>query len=114
MCISELLDVDIKDIFYKVRCVLLPVPSFGLEREKIRDNPGDARVPSDTHRLTAADFWGPLFVVLAYALISIYGQLGVCLVPQRGALVTCAGHIVDPHNLVLRVAAGHAAGTDAG
>ena len=24
-----------------------------------------------------ADFWGPLFVVLVYALVSLYGQLSV-------------------------------------
>ncbi|XP_003385778.1 PREDICTED: protein YIPF4-like [Amphimedon queenslandica] len=56
----EELDIDLKDIYYKIRCVLFPIPSLGLERHVIRDNP---------------DFWGPLFVVLGYALLSVYGQL---------------------------------------
>ena len=51
-----------KDIYYKLRCVLLPLPFLGLQRSVIRDSP---------------DFWGPLFVVLAYALISVYGQFRV-------------------------------------
>lgn len=58
----EELDVDLPDILYKLRCVLLPLPSATMHRDKIRDSP---------------DFWGPLFVVLTYSLISIYGQLGV-------------------------------------
>lgn len=58
----EELDIDVKDIYYKVRCVLLPLPYFRLKLALVRDNP---------------DFWGPLFVVLSYALISLYGQLGV-------------------------------------
>ena len=59
---SEELDIDVKDIYYKLRCVLLPLPFLGLERTIIRDSP---------------DFWGPLFVVLLYALISVYGQFRV-------------------------------------
>lgn len=59
---SEELDIDVKDIYYKLRCVLLPLPSSWLQRTAIRDNP---------------DFWGPLLVVLAYALISVYGQFRV-------------------------------------
>lgn len=59
---SEELDIDVKDIYYKLRCVLLPLPSSWLQRTAIRDNP---------------DFWGPLFVVLVYALISVYGQFRV-------------------------------------
>lgn len=63
VCIcSEELDIDVKDIYYKLRCVLLPLPFLGLERTIIRDSP---------------DFWGPLFVVLLYALISVYGQFRV-------------------------------------
>ena len=58
----EELDVDLKDIFYKIRCVLLPIRAFGLNRDVLRDNP---------------DFWGPLLVVLAFALISVYGQFRV-------------------------------------
>lgn len=62
--IREELDIDLKDIYYKIRCVLLPIPSLGYQRSIIRDSP---------------DFWGPLFVVLAYALLSVYGQLTVSL-----------------------------------
>ncbi|XP_004343493.1 Yip1 domain-containing protein [Capsaspora owczarzaki ATCC 30864] len=58
----EELDIDIKDIFYKIRCVLLPFPFLGFQRSVVRDNP---------------DFWGPLFVVLIYALVSLYGQFKV-------------------------------------
>lgn len=58
----EELDIDPRDIYYKIRCVLLPLSSFGLNRNVIRDNP---------------DFWGPLFVVLTFALVSIYGQFKV-------------------------------------
>lgn len=60
---SEELDIDLKDIYYKVRCVLLPIPSLGLKRDVIRDSP---------------DFWGPLLVVLGYSMLSVYGQLSVC------------------------------------
>ena len=59
---SEELDVDVKDIYYKVRCVLLPIRAFGFNRDVLRDNP---------------DFWGPLLVVLTFALISVYGQFRV-------------------------------------
>lgn len=62
---SEELDVDVKDIYYKVRCVLLPIRAFGFNRDVLRDNP---------------DFWGPLLVVLTFALISVYGQFRVGLV----------------------------------
>ena len=56
----EELDIDLKDIYYKLRCVILPLP--GMDRAVVRDSP---------------DFWGPLLVVLAYALISVYGQFRV-------------------------------------
>lgn len=55
----EELDIDLKDIYYKVRCVIFPFPALGYKRHVVRDNP---------------DFWGPLFVVLAFSLVSIYGQ----------------------------------------
>lgn len=58
----EELDINPRDIVHKLRCVLLPLPSAQEQRTAIRDNP---------------DFWGPLFVVLAYALISVYGQFRV-------------------------------------
>ena len=59
---SEELDIDVKDIFYKLRCVLVPIRAFGLNRDVLRDNP---------------DFWGPLLVVLVFALISVFGQFRV-------------------------------------
>ena len=71
----EELDIDLTDIYYKVgpaakalyhpdqvRCVLLPLPYFRLKLSIVRESP---------------DFWGPLIVVLAYALLSIYGQFSV-------------------------------------
>eukprot|EP00117_Sycon_ciliatum_P024831 scpid85714/ scgid20744/ Protein YIPF4; YIP1 family member 4 &gt; Protein YIPF4; YIP1 family member 4 len=58
----EELDIDLKDIYYKLRCVLLPLPFLGFDRAVIRDAP---------------DFWGPLLVVLVYAMVSLFGQLRV-------------------------------------
>lgn len=58
----EELDIDLKDIYYKLRCVLMPIPSLGYDRQVVRDNP---------------DFWGPLAVVLIFSMISIYGQFRV-------------------------------------
>jgi protein YIPF4 len=58
----EELDIDVKDILYKVRCVLFPMPQLGYNRQIVREN---------------TDFWGPLLVVLFYSLISLYGQFGV-------------------------------------
>ncbi|XP_028325080.1 protein YIPF4 [Gouania willdenowi] len=58
----EELDIDLKDIYYKIRCVLMPMPSLGFNRQVVRDNP---------------DFWGPLAVVLLFSMISIYGQFKV-------------------------------------
>lgn len=60
--IREELDIDLKDIYYKIRCVLMPMPSLGFNRQVVRDNP---------------DFWGPLAVVLLFSMISIYGQFRV-------------------------------------
>ena len=59
---SEELDIDLKDIYYKLRCVMLPLPRFGFNRQLVRENP---------------DFWGPLIVVLLYSLVSLYGQFRV-------------------------------------
>lgn len=56
----EELDIDLKDIYYKLRCVFLPLPR--LQQKVLQDSP---------------DFWGPLFVVVAYALICVYGQFRV-------------------------------------
>ncbi|XP_061914974.1 protein YIPF4 isoform X1 [Entelurus aequoreus] len=66
----EELDIDLKDIYYKIRCVLMPMPSLGYNRQVVRDNP---------------DFWGPLAVVLLFSMISIYGQfrLAVCKLWKR-------------------------------
>jgi hypothetical protein len=36
----EELDIDLQDIYYKIRCVLLPIPALGFQRDVIRDNPG--------------------------------------------------------------------------
>lgn len=58
----EELDIDLKDIYYKVRCVLFPLPQLGFQRTVLKENP---------------DFWGPLFVVLCYSLLSLYGQFKV-------------------------------------
>lgn len=58
----EELDVDLRDIYYKVRCVLFPFPFMGYKRHLVRDSP---------------DFWGPLLVVLLFSLVSLYGQLSV-------------------------------------
>lgn len=58
----EELDIDMKDIYYKVCCVLLPFPFLGFKRHLVRDSP---------------DFWGPLLVVLLFSLVSLYGQFNV-------------------------------------
>jgi hypothetical protein len=58
----EELDIDVKDILYKLRCVLCPLPQLGFNRQIVRENP---------------DFWGPLVVVLLYSLVSLYGQFRV-------------------------------------
>lgn len=62
----EELDINLNDIKYKIKCVVMPVPIFAessnLNRAVLRDNP---------------DFWGPLCIVLAFALISVYGQFRV-------------------------------------
>lgn len=60
----EELDIDLKDIYYKIRCVLMPMPSLGYNRQVVRDNP---------------DFWGPLAMVLLFSMFSIYGQFRVCM-----------------------------------
>lgn len=63
MYFREELDIDLKDIYYKIRCVLLPLPYFRMKLSIIRESP---------------DFWGPLMVVVAFSLLSIYGQFSVC------------------------------------
>ncbi|KAK6183559.1 hypothetical protein SNE40_011016 [Patella caerulea] len=58
----EELDIDLKDIYYKLRCVLFPIPQLGFNRHIVRESP---------------DFWGPLVIVLLYSVISLYGQFRV-------------------------------------
>ncbi|ELU10596.1 hypothetical protein CAPTEDRAFT_215340 [Capitella teleta] len=58
----EELDIDLQDIYHKIRAVIVPLPQMGFDSKIIRDNP---------------DFWGPLVVVLLYSLVSIYGQFRV-------------------------------------
>ncbi|KAK7505577.1 hypothetical protein BaRGS_00003322 [Batillaria attramentaria] len=58
----EELDIDLKDIYYKVRCVLFPIPQLGFNRHILRESP---------------DFWGPLLIILLYSLVSLYGQFRV-------------------------------------
>ena len=55
---SEELDIDLKDIFYKIRCVLLP---FRIDREILLSSP---------------DFWGPMLVICAYSMLLVWGQVG--------------------------------------
>ncbi|XGW05249.1 hypothetical protein V3C99_015992 [Haemonchus contortus] len=74
------LDIDLTDIYYKIRCVLLPLPYFRMKLNIVRESP---------------DFWGPLMVVLAFALLSIYGQFSVR--PVVSWILTmwfCGGFIV--------------------
>ena len=96
---SEELDIDVKDIYYKLRCVLLPLPSSWLQRTAIRDNP---------------DFWGPLFVVLVYALISVYGQFRVSgsIFDSSISILLCVslwlpyiGSFMDHHNMDIWITA---------
>ncbi|VDM61947.1 unnamed protein product [Angiostrongylus costaricensis] len=73
----EELDIDLTDIYYKIRCILLPLPYFRMKLNIVRESP---------------DFWGPLLVVLAYALLSIYGQFSV--VSWILTMWFCGGFIV--------------------
>ena len=58
----EELDINLKEIQYKIKCVIMPLQNENLNRSVLRDNP---------------DFWGPLLIVLIFALLSVYGQLRV-------------------------------------
>ncbi|CAF0718294.1 unnamed protein product [Brachionus calyciflorus] len=58
----EELDINLGEIQYKIKCVLLPLEKSNLNRSILRDNP---------------DFWGPLLIVLLFALLSVYGQFRV-------------------------------------
>ncbi|KAA8584155.1 hypothetical protein FQN60_015363 [Etheostoma spectabile] len=64
----EELDIDLKDIYYKIRCVLMPMPSLGYNRQVVRDNP---------------DFWGPLAVVVSWIItIWIFGSTTIFLLAR--------------------------------
>ena len=60
--ILEELDINVNEIKYKIKCVVMPISNPSLNRSVLRDNP---------------DFWGPLMIVLAFALLSVYGQFKV-------------------------------------
>eukprot|EP01087_Luapelamoeba_hula_P009603 TRINITY_DN2494_c0_g1_i3.p1 TRINITY_DN2494_c0_g1~~TRINITY_DN2494_c0_g1_i3.p1 ORF type:complete len:193 (+),score=22.61 TRINITY_DN2494_c0_g1_i3:71-649(+) len=53
------LEINPGEIFYKIRCVLLP---FRFDRSVLLSSP---------------DFWGPLAVVLSYAFLVLWGQFHV-------------------------------------
>lgn len=55
----EELDIDIADIWHKLRCVLLPIDALGFQRSIVRESP---------------DFWGPLLVVLSFSALSMWGN----------------------------------------
>ncbi|XP_025105927.1 LOW QUALITY PROTEIN: protein YIPF4-like [Pomacea canaliculata] len=58
----EELDIDLKDIYYKVRCVLFPLPQLGFNRHILRESP---------------DFLGPPYHHSSLCLVSLYGQFRV-------------------------------------
>ena len=58
----EELDINLSEIKYKIKCVVMPIANENVNRSVLRDNP---------------DFWGPLAIVLAFALLSVYGQFRV-------------------------------------
>eukprot|EP01006_Ploeotia_vitrea_P008684 TRINITY_DN20796_c0_g1_i1.p1 TRINITY_DN20796_c0_g1~~TRINITY_DN20796_c0_g1_i1.p1 ORF type:complete len:240 (-),score=19.62 TRINITY_DN20796_c0_g1_i1:106-825(-) len=57
----EELDIDFMGIIAKVKAVLMPMTLQAQNREKLAE----------------ADFWGPFFIVLTYALLLLWGQLKV-------------------------------------
>lgn len=73
---------------------MLPLPYFRLKIQLVRDSP---------------DFWGPLFVVLLYAVLSLYGQIHVKKFFQTFLLtilqkilfnICCIGCLLDFNHLV--------------
>jgi len=58
----EELDINLEEIKSKIKCVIMPTSKHALDKSILRDNP---------------DFWGPLLIVLVFALISVYGQFRV-------------------------------------
>jgi hypothetical protein len=63
--LMEELDIDMKEIIFKIKCVMVPVSNPNMNRSILRDNP---------------DFWGPLLIVLVFSLASVYGQFRVIIV----------------------------------
>ena len=61
----EELDINLGEIQYKIKCAIMPIGSQTLNRSVLKDNP---------------DFWGPLLIVLAFALLSVYGQFRVYII----------------------------------
>eukprot|EP00741_Cyanophora_paradoxa_P010199 tig00020510_g9874.t1 len=57
--LMEELDIDLKDIFLKAKCILVPTAA---NRAVLAE---------------ATDFWGPLFVVLAYGMLLLWRHLSV-------------------------------------
>ena len=68
----EELDIDLADIMRKLRLVMLP------RRLNSKNLNHDLDHHNSTVSANDADFWGPLFVVLFYSTISVYGQFSVC------------------------------------
>jgi hypothetical protein len=58
----EELDINLEEIKSKIKCVVMPISKHTLDKTILRDNP---------------DFWGPLLIVLLFALVSVYGQFRV-------------------------------------
>eukprot|EP00002_Diphylleia_rotans_P027845 TRINITY_DN5601_c0_g1_i1.p1 TRINITY_DN5601_c0_g1~~TRINITY_DN5601_c0_g1_i1.p1 ORF type:complete len:272 (+),score=55.93 TRINITY_DN5601_c0_g1_i1:45-860(+) len=57
--LHEELEIDPTEIMYKMRCVIFP---YKLDRAVLVSNP---------------DFWGPLFCIIFYAMLLVWGQLDV-------------------------------------
>ncbi|NXL30022.1 YIPF4 protein, partial [Glaucidium brasilianum] len=53
---------DLKDIYYKIRCVLIKKTKKGFNRQVVRDNP---------------DFWKKKKKILFFSMISLYGQFKI-------------------------------------
>ncbi|KAL0480496.1 hypothetical protein AKO1_011012 [Acrasis kona] len=62
--ILEELDIDLVDIFWRVKRVLLV---FGKEQTS----------QDDLNKLRQADFWGPFFIIVLYSMLIVWGQLQV-------------------------------------
>jgi hypothetical protein len=72
--ILEELDINLSEIQYKIKCAIMPIGSQTLNRSVLKDNP---------------DFWGPLVIVLAFALLSVYGQFRVNHFSSYFVVVDC-------------------------